>query len=98
MSPRPLLSATTLERLGRWTRLGVATAGALGAAVLMRSWNGHVPAALWIPTGFLVLSALLLHHGAVGSQLVARSAWWGAFVLGTVLAVDGHNSREALIG
>jgi hypothetical protein len=72
----------------------VATASALGAAVLMRSWSGSVPAALWIPTAFLVLSAVLLHHGVVGSQLIARAAWWATLVLGTLLAVAGRGDSE----
>jgi hypothetical protein len=83
---------SSLDRGARWVRLGAATASALGAAVLMRSWSGDVPAALWIPTAFLVLSALLLHHGAAGSQLVARSAWWASLVLGTLIAVAGGSS------
>jgi hypothetical protein len=79
-------------------RLAAATVSVLGAAVLMRSWNGDVPAALWIPTAFLFLSALLLHHGALGSQLVARSAWWASLVLGTLIAVTGHSSSDGWIG
>jgi len=68
---------------------------ALAAAVLMRiSWSGSGTAALWIPTAFLALSALLLHHGVVGSQLIARSAWWATLVLGTLLALAGHGSTE----
>jgi hypothetical protein len=102
MNLQPLLSSlpaptSSLDRGLRWVRIGVATAGALGAAVLMRSWSGSLPAGLWISTGFLVLSALLLHHGAVGSQLIARSAWWASLVLGTLVAVAGSSS-EGWIG
>jgi hypothetical protein len=103
MSPRTLASSlpaptSTLERSVRWVRLGVATASALAAAILMRTWDGSVPAALWIPAAFLALSALLLHHGVVGSQLIARAAWWATLVLGTLLAVAGRGSREGTMG
>lgn len=103
MSPRPLLSAlpaptSPLDRGARWVRLGVATASALGAAVLMRAWGGSVPAALWIPAGFLALSAVLLHHGVVGSQLIARSAWWATLVLGTLLALADRRHSDGRLG
>jgi hypothetical protein len=86
-----------LDRGARSVRLGLATACALGAAVLMRSWSGNVPAPLWIPTGFLAVSALLLHHGAVGSQLIARSAWWASLVLGTLIALAGSGGHDGWI-
>jgi hypothetical protein len=77
----------------RWGRLGVATVSALFAAALWRMWGGSLPAALWIPTGLLVLSAVLLHHGQVGSQLIARSVWWANLVLGTLLALKGYDTE-----
>ena len=103
MSPPFLLSTlpaptSTLERRVRWARLGVATVASLGAAVLMRSWDGSVPAALWIPTAFLALSALLLHHGVAGSQLIARSAWWATLVLGTLVALDMSGRSDGRVG
>jgi hypothetical protein len=102
MNARSLLStlpATTsgFERLTRWGRLGVATASAMFAAVLMRMWGGSLPAALWIPTGLLALSALVLHHGHVGSQLVVRSVWWANLVLGTLIALSDRG-REGHVG
>jgi hypothetical protein len=100
MSSRILVSAlpaptSPLERRIRWTRLGVATVSALSAAVLMRiSWSGSGTAALWVPTAFLALSTLLLHDGVVGSQLIARSAWWATLVLGTLIAVAGRSGSD----
>jgi hypothetical protein len=77
------------QRTARWARLGLATAGALGAAVGMHLWTRGALVAFWIPCGLLALSALLLHHGAAGSQLVARAAWWPNLILGTVLSLCG---------
>jgi hypothetical protein len=97
---RSLLSTLPTTKSGaewvtRWARLGVATACAAGAAWV---WHGASRSpALWIPTGLLVLSALLLHHGHVGSQLIARSVWWSNLVLGTLIALlaDGSSDRNA---
>ena len=82
---------------GRIARLVVATTGPLVAAGVTRSWNDHRPTALWVPAGLLALSALLAHHGEVGSQLVARSVWWANLVLGTLISVTG-SGREAPLG
>jgi hypothetical protein len=85
------------ERYGRVARLVVATVGSLAAAGVMRSWEHSPPLALWVPAGLLALSALLAHHGSVGSQLIARSAWWANLVLGTLISVVS-SSREAPLG
>ena len=99
-SPLPAMPAATtrLQPLARWARLGVTTSCALGAAVLMRTWGGDVPAALWVPTGLLVLSAALIHHRQLGSQLVARSVWWANLVLGTVISLGSTSGHERAVG
>jgi hypothetical protein len=91
-------ATTRLQPLARWARLGVTTSCALGAAVLMRTWGGDVPAALWVPTGLLVLSAALIHHRQLGSQLVARSVWWANLVLGTVISLGSTSGHERAVG
>ncbi len=65
----------------------------LAAAVCMRSWGGHLPWQLWMPTGFLLAAAVLAHHQHVGSQLLARAVLWSNLLLGAVVAYAG-NSRE----
>lgn len=105
MALRSLLSSlptpsSPVEQHLRRARVAVATVAAVVAAVLMRWWDtrGDLPAALWIPALMLALSAALLHHGAVGSQLLARSAWWSTLVLGTVIAGPGGTRSEARVG
>jgi hypothetical protein len=102
MNARGLLSTlpaptSGFQRSTRSGRLGLATASALFAAAQWRMWGSSLPSALWIPAGLLVLSALLLHHGHVGSQLVVRSVWWANLVLGTLLALAG-NGTELKVG
>jgi uncharacterized membrane protein (DUF2068 family) len=84
---------------GRWPRLGVTTACALGAAVMMRSFGGEV--GLWIPTALLGLSAFLIYHDRTGSQLIARSVFWTNLVLGTLIAVskemEGGSSATRIV-
>jgi hypothetical protein len=92
--------ATRGERLGRTARLVVAGLGSLGAAAsffgMMRD-SGL--GAAWIPIVFLGAAALLIHHGALGSQLVARSVWWANLVLGTLLSVAGtHHEQYVGVG
>jgi hypothetical protein len=59
------------------------------AAVCMRSWNGNLPSALWIPTALLAAAAVLCHHRHVGSQLLARAAFWSNLILGILAMVLG---------
>jgi hypothetical protein len=83
----------------RWTlRAGIASLGALGAAVCMRQWAGDEPAALWIPTGLLVAAAVLVHHRHLGSQLLARAVMWANLILADLGALLGsdHERRVAL--
>jgi hypothetical protein len=84
------------ERDGRVARLAVATVGSLVAAGVMRSWEDSPPLGLWVPAGLLALAALLAHHGAVGSQLIARSVWWANLVLGTLISVVGSGHETPL--
>jgi hypothetical protein len=84
------------SQLGRVLRLAVASVASIGGAVIMRSWASSIPTALWIPAGLLGLSALLLHHREVGSQLVARSVWWANFVLGTLISLLGSGHERSL--
>ncbi len=97
MKPRTLLS-TLPSSTGRpralRARLALATVSSLAGAVVMCSWDGSIPAALWIPTGLLAASALLLHHGKAGSQLIARSIWWANLVLGTLIALASGGSDQ----
>jgi hypothetical protein len=74
----------------------IATLGALGAAVCMRSWDNHLPVALWLPTGLLALSGLLLWRRSVGGQLLARAVWWSNLILGTLIATSGGSSERGL--
>src|SRR5512138_2198895 len=64
---------------------------AVAAAVAMRSWPGHPPAALWMPAGLLAAAAVLLHHRHLGSQLLARAVLWSNLLLGTLASVVSVN-------
>jgi hypothetical protein len=74
----------------------IAMLGALGAAVCMRSWDHQLPAALWLPTGLLALSGLLLWRRSVGGQLLARAVWWSNLILGTLIATTGSSSERGI--
>jgi hypothetical protein len=76
----------------------MATAASLAAAVLMRSWGGCLPAALWMPTGLLVLAAGLVHHRSPGSQILARGVWWSNAILATVVTASGSRSEASIAG
>jgi hypothetical protein len=66
----------------------------LVAALCMRSWEGNIPSALWIPTALLGAAAVLCHHRHVGSQLVARAAFWSNLILGVLaMVIGGHSER-----
>ena len=84
-------------RAARVTRLVVATAASLTAAIALRAWDRDPPACLWVPAAMLGASTLLAHHGEVGSQLVARSVWWSNLVLGLLLTIAG-SSKERTLG
>jgi hypothetical protein len=64
------------------------------AAVCMRSWAGNLPFALWIPTAFLGAAALLCHHRHVGSQLLARAAFWSNLLIGVLALVLGSSGER----
>lgn len=74
----------------------VATVAALGAAVCMRSWDHDLPAALWLPTILLALSALLTWRRHVGGQLLARAVWWSNLILGTLIATTGGDGERGI--
>jgi hypothetical protein len=74
----------------------VATLGALGGAVCMRSWSPDVPAALWLPTALLVVSAVLIHRRHVGGQLLSRAVWWSNLILGTLIATSSGSSDRSI--
>jgi hypothetical protein len=75
----------------------IASVGALGAAVCMRSWDhGNLPAALWLPTLLLALSSVLAWRRHVGGQLLARAVWWSNLILGTLIAISGSSSERGI--
>jgi hypothetical protein len=89
--------ASKLARVGRGGALAIATIGPPAAAIALMSAHGGRPHALAVPAVLLVVSALLAHHGRVGSQLLARSVWWANLCLGVLLSFPG-NDRERLVG
>lgn len=74
----------------------VASAGAIGGAVAMRSWGPGLPKVLWLPAGLLALSALLVWSRSVGGQLIARAVWWSNLILGTVIALASNHSERSI--
>jgi hypothetical protein len=68
----------------------------LAAAVCMRSWDGNLPSALWIPTALLGVAAILCHHRHVGSQLLARAAFWSNLILGVLAMVIGGTGERPI--
>lgn len=77
-------------------RRSIAVAGALAAAVCMRSCDSNVPAPLWLPTLLLAASALLVCRRHVGGQLLARAVWWSNLILGTLIATSGNSSERTV--
>jgi hypothetical protein len=75
-------------------RLVLSSVLALGAAVLMRAWGGELPWALWLPTGLLAATALLVHHRRLTSQLLARAALWSNLGLGFLIATSGSSTER----
>src|SRR5690349_8871986 len=74
----------------------LASLGAIGAAICMRSWGNHLPAALWLPAGLLGASAILVHRRQVGAQLLARAVWWSNLLLGTLIATTGGSGERTI--
>jgi hypothetical protein len=60
----------------------------------MRLWGGTLPLALWIPTGLLALTAILVHHQRPASQLLARAVLWSNLGLGFLIATSGGSSER----
>ena len=95
-APRPVSIGMLQPKFTTARRL-VATLGALGGAVCMRSWNDlSLPAALWLPTLLLASSAILVWRRHIGGQLLARAVWWSNLILGTLIATSGSSSERGL--
>src|SRR5262249_47290563 len=77
-------------------RRSLATLGALGGAVCMRSWDNSLPVALWLPTLLLASSAALIWRRHIGGQLLARAVWWSNLILGTLIATSGGSSERGI--
>jgi len=77
-------------------RTVLASVLAFSAAVCMRSWNGHLPHALWLPAALLVAAAGLVWHRQLASQLLARAVLWSNLILGVLITALGHG-RERMI-
>jgi hypothetical protein len=88
--------ASRAARRARVAALAVATLGPAIAAFALLRMDRNPPAALWVPVVMLGTSALLVHHGAVGSQILARGVWWANLVLGTLLSFAGSTSERSL--
>jgi len=57
--------------------------GGVGAAVFLLLKSDGEP-----------LAAVLIHHGALGAQLLARAIWWANLVLGEFLALSSSSSEQ----
>jgi hypothetical protein len=77
-------------------RRAIASAGALGGAVCMRSWGPGLPLALWLPALLLGASSLLVWRRHVGGQLLARAVLWSNLILGTLISVTGSDWERGL--
>jgi hypothetical protein len=49
-----------------------------------------------VPVVLLGVSALLVHHGTVGSQILARGVWWSNLVLGVLLSLAGGSDEREI--
>jgi hypothetical protein len=76
----------------------LASAGALVAAVLLRSFDDDLPVMLWLPAGLLAGAAILIHHRYLGSQLLARAALWSNLLLGCLIAVMTRGDGDWMLG
>ncbi|HWN67939.1 MAG TPA: hypothetical protein VNM90_09875, partial [Haliangium sp.] len=80
--------------------LGSLTAGAaLPVAFSDMSSHGLTELAiLLIPTVLCTLSAVLLHHGYLGSQVLARATWWSNLIFGTLVAISAGDTEGNRVG
>jgi hypothetical protein len=69
---------------------------ALVSAACMRSWGGHLPHALWLPTALLVAAAGLMWHRQLASQLFARAVLWSNLILGGLITVLGSDRERTV--
>jgi hypothetical protein len=82
-----------------------ATLGSLAAAAALpvAFSNMHSPgltemAILLIPTALCTLSAVLLHHGYLGSQVLARATWWSNLIFGTLVSISAGDTEGNRLG
>jgi hypothetical protein len=82
-----------------------ATLGSLAAAAALpvAFTDMHAPgpgqvAILLIPTVLCTLSAVLLHHGYLGSQVLARATWWSNLIFGTLVAISAGDAVGNRLG
>ncbi|HZS37199.1 MAG TPA: hypothetical protein VFF06_10240 [Polyangia bacterium] len=76
----------------------LATLASIGAAAAFQVFDGHAPAALWLPTALLAICAALQFHRHLGSQLLVRAVWWSNLLLGTLLATSGGSTEREIGG
>jgi hypothetical protein len=82
-----------------------ATLGSLAAAAALpvAFSSTHSPglgelAILLIPTALCTLSAVLLHHGYLGSQVLARATWWSNLIFGTLVSISAGDTEGNRLG
>lgn len=82
-----------------------ATLGSLtAAAALPVAFAGtHAPGLtelviLLIPTALCTLSAVLLHHGYLGSQVLARATWWSNLIFGLLVSISSGDAEGNRLG
>lgn len=64
----------------------------------MRSWGSReLPWQLWIPTGLLVVAAVLSLRRGAATQILVRAVLWSNLLLAAVVSCVGHG-REQLVG
>jgi hypothetical protein len=103
----PLLAPSDLvnEPPGLARRLA-ATLGSLAAAAALPVAflsSMHPPglaelAILLIPTVLCTLSAVLLHHGYLGSQVLARATWWSNLIFGLLVSISAGDTEGNRLG
>ena len=83
-----------------------ATLGSLTAAAAlpviatadMHSADMTELAILLIPTALCTLSAVLLHHAYLGSQVLARATWWSNLIFGTLVSISAGDTEGNRLG
>lgn len=105
-SGSPLLAPSDLvnEPPGLARRLA-ATLGSLAAAAAFPvAFAGtHAPslaewAVVLIPAALCTLSAALLHHRDLGSQVLARATWWSNLIFGLLVSISAGDTDSNRLG